>query len=107
MVGHWEDTRCPQCSETLIRRYGYLIADYRLTPEGRCPRCSTQIPGRWAAQFDGQITSRPFLRTNARVYLQSQVVESDLQMCDYKILTMWGQPPSAVRRAQPGEFGIA
>ena len=61
MVGRWEDTRCPQCSETLISRYGYLIEDYRLTPDGRCPRCSCQIPGRWAAQFDGQITSRPFL----------------------------------------------
>ena len=61
MVGHWEDTRCPQCHETLIRRYGYHIEDYRLTPEGRCPRCSCQIPGRWAAKFDGQITSHPFL----------------------------------------------
>ena len=60
MVGHWENTRCPQCSETLIRRYGYLIQDYRLTPEGCCPSCACQIPGRWAAQFDGQITSRPF-----------------------------------------------
>ena len=64
MVGNWEDTRCPQCSETLIRRYGYHIEEYRLTPEGRCPRCSCQIPGRWAAQFDGQITSRPFLPHN-------------------------------------------
>ncbi len=61
MVGRWEDTRCPQCSETLIRRYGYHIEEYGLTPEGRCPRCSCQIPGRWAAHFDGQITSRPFL----------------------------------------------
>jgi pyruvate formate lyase activating enzyme len=61
MVGEWEDTRCPQCSETLIRRYGYLIEEYRLTPEGRCPQCACAIPGRWAAQFDGQIASRPFL----------------------------------------------
>jgi len=60
-VAEWEDTRCPQCSETLIRRYGYLIQDYRLTPDGRCPRCAQQIPGRWPAQFEGQITSRPFL----------------------------------------------
>jgi len=60
-IGRWEDTRCPQCSETLIRRYGYLIEDYRLTPDGRCPRCAHQIPGRWASQFDGQITDRPFL----------------------------------------------
>ena len=29
--------------------------------EGRCPRCAQQIPGRWPAQFEGQITSRPFL----------------------------------------------
>ena len=61
MVEEWEDTRCPQCHETLIRRYGYHIADYRLTPEGRCPGCSMQVPGRWALEFDGQIASRPFL----------------------------------------------
>ncbi len=60
-VGSTEDTRCPQCSQTLIRRYGYLIEDYRLTPDGRCPHCSCHIPGRWAPEFDGQITSRPFL----------------------------------------------
>jgi len=63
-VGRWEDTRCPQCGETLIRRYGYLIKDYRLTPDGHCPRCATAIPGRWSAKFDGQITSRPFLPQN-------------------------------------------
>ena len=56
-----EDTLCPQCDQTLIRRYGYLIEDYRLTPEGRCPKCARQIPGRWSAEFDGQITDRPFL----------------------------------------------
>ena len=61
MVAHWENTRCPKCGETLIRRYGYHIEDYRLTLDGRCPRCSHSIPGRWAAQFDGQITSHPFL----------------------------------------------
>jgi pyruvate formate lyase activating enzyme len=61
MVEEWEDTRCPECLKTLIRRYGYLIADYRLTPDGRCPHCAYQMPGRWAAQFDGQITDRPFV----------------------------------------------
>jgi len=61
MVQECEDTHCPRCHETLIRRYGYLITDYRLTPEGACPRCSTRIPGRWAPEFDGQITDRPFL----------------------------------------------
>jgi pyruvate formate lyase activating enzyme len=60
MVGEWEDTRCPQCAETLVKRYGYFIEDYRLTAEGRCPNCAAQIPGRWAARFDGQIADRPF-----------------------------------------------
>ena len=60
-VGGFEDTRCPQCNQTVIRRYGYLIEDYALTPDGRCPSCAYPIPGRWAAKFDGQITSRPFL----------------------------------------------
>lgn len=60
-VEGWEDTRCPHCGEILIRRYGYLIEDYRLTPEGRCPRCAASIPGRWSSRFSGQIASRPFL----------------------------------------------
>ncbi len=63
-VGQYENTRCPQCAETLIRRYGYFIEDYRLTPEGRCPHCSCQIPGRWSSRFDGQISSHPFLPHN-------------------------------------------
>src|ERR1700720_744753 len=46
MVGNWEDTRCQQCGETVIQRRSYLVEDYRLTPEGRCPHCATQIPGR-------------------------------------------------------------
>jgi pyruvate formate lyase activating enzyme len=73
-VGQWENTRCPQCSETLINRQGYLITDYRLTPDGRCPRCSTAIPGRWSVRFDGQITSRPFLprRRPLLVTIQNQ-----------------------------------
>jgi len=69
MVAGQENTHCPQCGETLISRYGYFIQGYRLTPEGRCPRCSTQIPGFWAAEFDGQITSRPFLpRKRSRLF---------------------------------------
>ena len=69
MVGSWEDTRCPQCGETVIKRHGYLVEDYRLTPEGHCPRCATQIPGRWASHFEGQITSHPFLpRRRSRLF---------------------------------------
>ena len=61
MVGEWEDTRCPNCNQTLIKRHGYLIKDYRLTPDGHCPKCAAAVPGRWSAHFEGQITSRPFL----------------------------------------------
>ena len=67
MVGEWENTRCPHCNETLIERYGYLIKDYRLTPDGRCPKCATAIPGRWSARFEGQIASRPFLPRKSSV----------------------------------------
>jgi len=59
-VGEWEDTRCPHCNETLIERHRYLIKNYKLTPEGRCPKCATKIPGRWSPTFEAQITSRPF-----------------------------------------------
>ena len=61
LTGEWEDTRCSQCNKTLIERYGYLIKNYRLTPDGRCPHCATAIPGRWSAHFEGQIASHPFL----------------------------------------------
>jgi len=60
-VGEFEDTRCHQCDETLIRRRGYRITEYKLTPEGKCPVCHTQIPGRWSRKFDRQIASTPFL----------------------------------------------
>jgi pyruvate formate lyase activating enzyme len=60
-VGEQENTHCHHCGTTVIRRYGYLIEQYRLTAEGSCPSCSTPIPGRWARKFDGQITDRPFL----------------------------------------------
>jgi pyruvate formate lyase activating enzyme len=61
MVGEWEDTRCPSCSEAVIERSGYRIANYRITPQGNCPNCGGSIPGRWSAKFDGQIASHPFL----------------------------------------------
>ncbi|HEY6765756.1 MAG TPA: AmmeMemoRadiSam system radical SAM enzyme [Candidatus Sulfotelmatobacter sp.] len=67
-VGEWENTHCPNCAETLIRRRGYLIEDYRLTSEGQCPACAFPIPGRWSAKFDGQITSYPFVpRSRSRL----------------------------------------
>jgi pyruvate formate lyase activating enzyme len=63
MVGELENTHCHHCGTTLIRRYGYLIEQYGLTPDGSCPACATRIPGRWAQKFGGQISDRPFLPT--------------------------------------------
>jgi pyruvate formate lyase activating enzyme len=46
-VGEWENTRCPQCRQTLIERYGYLVQSYRITAEGKCPSCGQAVPGVW------------------------------------------------------------
>ncbi len=65
-VDDLEDTHCHQCGRVLIRRYGYLIEDYRVTPEGACPTCHTAIPGRWSRKFDAQIAATPFLPRSRR-----------------------------------------
>lgn len=46
-VGHWENTRCPNCQETVIEREGYLVRAYRITDRGQCPRCNHALPGIW------------------------------------------------------------
>ena len=46
-VGRYEDTRCPGCQTTLIRRIGYRILDDRLTGRGSCFNCQQPIPGVW------------------------------------------------------------
>ena len=43
-----EDTRCPQCGATLVRRTGYTVHEVRLTARGTCPSCGAAIPGVWA-----------------------------------------------------------
>jgi pyruvate formate lyase activating enzyme len=65
-VGDLEDTHCSSCGETLIRRYGYHIRHYGVTPDGRCPSCATLVPGRWSDRFEGQIASRPYLPGTSR-----------------------------------------
>jgi pyruvate formate lyase activating enzyme len=61
LVGDWENTRCVQCGETLIERYGHRIRAYHLAADGSCPRCATKLPGRFSSGFAGQIASYPFL----------------------------------------------
>ena len=58
-VGDLEHTHCPSCRSRVVTRYGYLIQEDRLTPQGGCPDCGTSIPGRWSAGFEGQRTAFP------------------------------------------------
>jgi pyruvate formate lyase activating enzyme len=44
-------TFCPSCSAPLIVRDWHRIEAYRVTSDGKCPECSTAIPGRFEA-FD-------------------------------------------------------
>ena len=47
-VGRWENTYCPSCDELLVERYGYLIRQMKVTPQGKCPSCLAIIPGIWS-----------------------------------------------------------
>jgi pyruvate formate lyase activating enzyme len=46
MVGDLENTRCPNCCETLVERRGFRVLGNKLK-NGACPRCATAIPGIW------------------------------------------------------------
>jgi len=56
-VGPWENTYCPNCREKLIDRYGYLVREYKITSDGKCPRCQTAIPGLWPARGAAEVTT--------------------------------------------------
>jgi pyruvate formate lyase activating enzyme len=49
MVREWEDTCCPGCHATLIRRRGFRILENRIGSDGLCPECNTSIPGVWSS----------------------------------------------------------
>jgi pyruvate formate lyase activating enzyme len=72
-VGNLENTYCSACGDLLIERWGYFIRAYRISAQGCCPTCAHAVPGRWAAGFEGQITSLPFVprRGTARERLAS------------------------------------
>ncbi len=42
-----ENTRCPTCRTTLVERRGFRVLRNRMTREGKCPECSSDIPGLW------------------------------------------------------------
>ncbi len=47
-VGDLEDTICPDCGETLVRRRGNRVISDALTGRGACPACGRSIPGLWS-----------------------------------------------------------
>jgi len=75
-VGQLEHTRCATCRQVLVARHGYLIRDYCVTADGRCPSCATLVPGRWGARFEGQVTSRPFRPGHVPLKLERSVLTS-------------------------------
>ncbi|MGB7292758.1 MAG: AmmeMemoRadiSam system radical SAM enzyme [Thermodesulfobacteriota bacterium] len=46
-VNNYENTYCPNCHRLLVERYGYQILNYHITSDGKCPKCSSAIPGIW------------------------------------------------------------
>ncbi|WP_345326121.1 radical SAM protein [Candidatus Villigracilis proximus] len=46
-VGEYETTHCPRCSYQLVKRSGYVIQKYKITEEGKCPKCGEKIAGLW------------------------------------------------------------
>ncbi len=51
-VDEYESTVCSHCNQVVIRRSGYVITEYGLTGEGRCPNCGTKVPGLWTEKPD-------------------------------------------------------
>lgn len=47
MVSEYEDTLCPACNHRLVKRRGYVILEYHITGEGKCPKCGEKIAGVW------------------------------------------------------------
>jgi pyruvate formate lyase activating enzyme len=58
MVKELEDTLCPKCRGTVIRRRGYSILEYRLRDGGKCPECGEILAGIWRNSGDALGKSR-------------------------------------------------
>ncbi len=55
----YEDTRCPRCSQVLVRRTGFVVQGYSITSQGTCPKCGTQVAGLWTDQPESVQVSGP------------------------------------------------
>ncbi len=40
---HYENTYCPGCNQSLIKRYGFSITSYNISPDKHCPYCGEEI----------------------------------------------------------------
>jgi pyruvate formate lyase activating enzyme len=49
-VGEYEDTKCPGCGQTVIRRRGFALLSYEISETGACRACGAAIPGRWSTE---------------------------------------------------------
>ncbi len=49
LAEEYESTHCPSCNQALISRHGFVIDDYQLTSDGKCPHCNTMIAGVWTS----------------------------------------------------------
>jgi pyruvate formate lyase activating enzyme len=57
-VGHWENTRCHHCGETVIERFGFRVKSCRVAADGKCPKCANVLPGIWgraSGHGDGKV----------------------------------------------------
>ncbi len=45
--GEYEDTVCPNCGRTLIKRWGFSVEYNLIDDAGKCPYCGTPISGVW------------------------------------------------------------
>jgi pyruvate formate lyase activating enzyme len=54
-VGEYENTFCPNCNKKLIGRYGYVILDYQITDDGKCPSCHTSVAGVWGKRSEVRV----------------------------------------------------
>jgi pyruvate formate lyase activating enzyme len=46
-VGEYENTICPNCQSSVVKRNGYIIRSYALDEKGACLNCGTRIAGVW------------------------------------------------------------